>query len=349
MDPDTDTEPDPFEQPELPFSPGDLRGLPWAAIIVTSKRAAALEERGEIEWAGDAYRETGQPIHETAAPWLAVISRSLENTRIDPWAFRVLAHLIWRAGKRGRCWPSYEQIADSTGVSRRGVARAIKTLVERGMISYTQGHKGSANCYAITALLDEEPDPVEPVFYMEGTETDPVPVRHSKNGDEPDPVPVGHSKSENHAKNAPTQCQRGTPTLQPYSQENKSEQSVDLFGQETGETPSVESTRELFAYFLPPTITANVEVMLALGRFEKSRREARRKMTPTGIKALCRKIATWDPQDIIDAADAATEAGWLSLYPPKGNARPQEATQSAAAPKDGMEAWINGKSKTKQP
>jgi hypothetical protein len=273
-------------QSELPFVEGDLRGLPWAAIIITSARAAALEESGEIEWTGDFYRQCDDPTPEIALNWLAVISERLEGLRLDPFDYRVLAHLVWRAGNRGTCWPSYEQIAAATGISRRRIAMALRTLVDRKLITFRRGHKGVANTYQIGEDLTA--DPLGPMNYLQTM------------------------ASETPKTEAPA-------TL------------AYLFGDPAESEPAHEQVSELFAHHLPAAHSKNLAVMLALGAFEKSRREARKKMTPTGIRTLCRKIAAWSAEEIVEAAESATAAGWLSLYKPSSK---REGAPASAPTKD---------------
>lgn len=53
---------------------------------------------------------------------------------LGPSALAVYVLLERRANQRGRCWPSYQTIADDLNVSRRHVMTVVKRLVEAGFV-----------------------------------------------------------------------------------------------------------------------------------------------------------------------------------------------------------------------
>lgn len=274
-------------QDEFPFIDGNLTATPWAAIIVDRRAADEMETSGEIEWTGDFYRLCDRPVPEVALSWLAAISARIEGLALNPYDYRILAHLIWRTGSKGSCWPSYETIASVTGISRRRVAMSLANLVKRRIIEITRGGAaGVANVYRIRGELA-----LDPVIPGDVGENDDEGVFES--------IPI-----------APAPAAMAPPPV------------VDLFG-ESLETATGDPG-ELFAIYLPAELKENVDVMLALGRFEKSRREMRKKMTPTAVRTLCRKIKDWTADAIIEAATTAIEKGWLTLYEPipKGASTP---------------------------
>ena len=80
--------------------------------------------------------------------WLVSTERSSEKF--------VLMALCDRANKKtNMCWPSHKDISKRTGLSKKTVRRAIKTLCELGIISYVQRRKAdgglTSNLYTIHA------------------------------------------------------------------------------------------------------------------------------------------------------------------------------------------------------
>lgn len=284
------------------FTGGELQSLPWAAIIVSRKTADDLEAAGEIEWDSDHYRYANEPRTETSIEWLATIGLRLEALRLDPFDYRVLAHLIWRAGARGTCWPTYDHIANATGISRRRIAMSLASLRDKGAIRIKTGHEGRANEYEIRGDLVQ--NPVESSAYQ------CMPCT-------PEP-----ENSENSPEFRTDQCTTCTPTLQQYNSPTKiASEGGDLFGLDPeAEIPSTTRNNELFAFFLPANLGSDTRVMIALGQFEADRRERKKKMTRQAIKILCHKVATWEPDQIVEAVAAAIEKGWTSLYLPRENA-----------------------------
>jgi hypothetical protein len=307
----------PEDQGEL-FTGGDLNALPWAAIITSRKTADELEAQGDIEWNGDHYRFANEPRQEATPEWMASIGARLETLRLDPFDYRVLAHLIWRAGGRGTCWPTYDQIAEATLVSRRRIAMSLANLRARGVIRIKTGHEGRANEYEIRS--DLVADPVESASYHEDQCTT---CTHG---------PENRAETRFPTQNQCTSC---TPTLQQYNTPTDIGVEGDLFG---GETPSTSHNRELFAFFLPATLSANTEVMLALGEFEKDRRERRKKMTRAAIKILCTKISSWKPEQIVQACKAAIENSWTTVYLPREDA-PKAQTAPPTPQEQNYGAW----------
>lgn len=302
------------QQEEFPFIEGNLDATPWAAIIIDRSAADDMETSGEIEWTGDFYRLCDRPVPEVALSWLAAISARIEGLALNPYDYRVLAHLIWRSGAKGTCWPSYESIASVTGISRRRVATSLANLVKRRIVDITRGgHAGVSNVYRIRGELAL--DPVIPGDVGE------APLFPDDDEEEETPAPIA-----------------AAPGSKPAA--------VDLFG-ESLETASGDPN-ELFAIYLPEELKRNVDVMLALGRFEKSRREMRKKMTPTAVRTLCRKIKEWSPEAIIDAATTAVEKGWLTLYEPTPKVTPEawakekDRAETAGSKTPDVSGWKKG-------
>ena len=66
---------------------------------------------------------------------------------IPPSAKLVLYALCSRADERDRCHPGYKTIAEDTGLSRRTVGSAIKTLAKAKLLAYIQGRPNQYSLY----------------------------------------------------------------------------------------------------------------------------------------------------------------------------------------------------------
>ena len=64
------------------------------------------------------------------------ISQAIDTYGLDPYEFRVLAHVARRAGK-GDCNASQDTIANSCGINKRKVMQALKLLCEVGILANT--------------------------------------------------------------------------------------------------------------------------------------------------------------------------------------------------------------------
>jgi DNA-binding MarR family transcriptional regulator len=80
------------------------------------------------------------------------IHSQLDEAGLDPYSFRVYAHLARRAGKKKDAWPEEKTIAEMTKMSKRQVVRCMKILEERGMLTICQrpGVVGRHNEYFLT-------------------------------------------------------------------------------------------------------------------------------------------------------------------------------------------------------
>lgn len=76
-------------------------------------------------------------------PWL-------DELDLKPHPFRVLCHLLRRAGDDGRCFPSASAIATSCRISKDTVWPALKTLEEAGLVTRLPKRFGGSNTYLIT-------------------------------------------------------------------------------------------------------------------------------------------------------------------------------------------------------
>lgn len=64
----------------------------------------------------------------------------------------VLVLLSNYADEHGICWPSIETLCEQTGLSRPAVKRALRKLVERGIVTKAKqkkGHLQTSNLYTL--------------------------------------------------------------------------------------------------------------------------------------------------------------------------------------------------------
>ena len=82
-----------------------------------------------------------------------ILNQHITNTDIDTYEFRVLCYLLMLADDEGLCFPSYNTIAEKTGIGETKAKTAIKHLIELGIINKTNRTKedGSAgsNLYVV--------------------------------------------------------------------------------------------------------------------------------------------------------------------------------------------------------
>lgn len=75
------------------------------------------------------------------------ISQAIDTYGLNPYEFRVLAHVARRAGNKGVCNASQETISNACGIGKRNVMEALKTLCSVGILSKTR--TGRSNHYKL--------------------------------------------------------------------------------------------------------------------------------------------------------------------------------------------------------
>lgn len=90
-------------------------------------------------------------------PWL-------DDLDLKPHPFRVLCHLLRRAGEDGRCYPSALSIATACHISKDTVWPALKTLEKAGIITRLPKRFGGSNSYLLNppiggndGVIEDEP------------------------------------------------------------------------------------------------------------------------------------------------------------------------------------------------
>jgi DNA-binding MarR family transcriptional regulator len=84
----------------------------------------------------------------------AFLSAQLDDSRLDPFEFRVYLHLCRRANDEQRAWPSQASIAETCVMSERKVRDVLATLEERGWIGREEQRRsdGSRTTDLVTVI-----------------------------------------------------------------------------------------------------------------------------------------------------------------------------------------------------
>lgn len=92
-------------------------------------------------------------MNETRIPWLFTpIPLALDSYGLDPYAYRILAHIF----RRQTCFASLKNIAALCRMSVRQVQHALKTLEENGMV-VKKVRRGKTNIYTPKSPDDWKP------------------------------------------------------------------------------------------------------------------------------------------------------------------------------------------------
>jgi hypothetical protein len=107
----------------------------------------------------------------------AFVSADLDDSQLDPYQFRVYAHLCRRANDEQRAFPSIPAIAEKCQMSSRSVQRALAGLEELGFITREAQYRqdGSRTVDLIVLHGPQAPAP--------GDSQSPPPARRSPPGD----------------------------------------------------------------------------------------------------------------------------------------------------------------------
>jgi RIO-like serine/threonine protein kinase len=81
------------------------------------------------------------------------ISKAVDDYGLDPYEFRVFAHVARRAnGSDGYCNASQDKMADICGINKRKVADSLKTLCELNILK--KKTTGRTNTYTLQKSTD---------------------------------------------------------------------------------------------------------------------------------------------------------------------------------------------------
>jgi len=94
---------------------------------------------------------------------VAFIPSALDDAKLDPYAFRVYAHLARRANKKtGEAWPSLKSVGERTSMSPRKVRDCLRELERRNMLcTYTVANETGqkSNSYELTPFEEWDTPP----------------------------------------------------------------------------------------------------------------------------------------------------------------------------------------------
>ena len=109
----------------------------------------------------------GPRAHFSSTPRHYVVMRAIMASGVSSTQRLVLfaleGHVTYLERESGRCWPSWQTLAESTGLSRASVAKALAELESSGWVEVTRrsGEGGQeSNVYRVTPPHEQDRPPV---------------------------------------------------------------------------------------------------------------------------------------------------------------------------------------------
>ena len=81
--------------------------------------------------------------------------RAAADKRIRATAWRVLVSVCSYANRAGLCWPGYDNLAKTHGVTRQAVGRQIKKLIAYGYLQKVKNHSWGRTAQILRVIYDE--------------------------------------------------------------------------------------------------------------------------------------------------------------------------------------------------
>ena len=81
--------------------------------------------------------------------------RAASDKRLRATAWRVLVSVCSYANRAGLCWPGYENLAATHGVTRQAVGRQIKKLISYGYLQKVKNHSWGRTAQILRVIYDE--------------------------------------------------------------------------------------------------------------------------------------------------------------------------------------------------
>lgn len=81
--------------------------------------------------------------------------RAASDKRIRATAWRVLVSVCSYANRAGLCWPGYDNLAKTHGVTRQAVGRQIKKLIAYGYLQKVKNHSWGRTAQILRVIYDE--------------------------------------------------------------------------------------------------------------------------------------------------------------------------------------------------
>ncbi len=121
---------------------------------------------------------SGQKPRLAPQTYAAVPAQAMQDSRLKASDFRVLSAISWRADADGIAWPSQEDIADVTGLSRPTVGLCVSRLARYGYLKRTpmtrRGGHWPSTTYLLVRKKPEEKPLVSPSPCKDSHDTDRV-------------------------------------------------------------------------------------------------------------------------------------------------------------------------------
>lgn len=222
-----------------------------------------------------------------------VIERSSE---VGSSAFQVYAAIARHADDQRRARPGIDRLAELTGLGCRWVRRSIRKLELAGWIVMDR-KKGRVNVYMLPPMQSKEPQTPAPKISKEPQAPG---VRNSR--------PLGKE-------------------LQALGVRNSRPSEQDPLNK-TQEQDPLNKTRGKVAVEIPAALEGE-QFRAAWGRWTAHRRELRKPLTPSTIRAQLKKLTTWGTARAVAAIDRSVEAGWAGIFEPPKNSNGKPANNYA--------------------
>lgn len=239
---------------------------------------------------------SNQPKHSQAKQ-LAFISRALDESDLDAFEFRILAHLMRRGNSKGESWPSQKLMQEITRISERSIRDSLRTLEEKGFIE-TRKTSGNRNVYRTLNPLESKESPAGDAGLEEGDRQE---------------VP------DSPAGGAGPKCIEGDPLkgihIEGFSNLNDAAIAQAPKRQKFGDREAA----SLFFEHLPPEFRADPDFPTLLGDFIAERRENKPALTHRAVAQILRIIEGNGVRATNQALRDAIAKGWKSLYFKEGS------------------------------
>jgi hypothetical protein len=269
----------------------------------------------------------------------------LDDLGLDPFAFRIYAHLARRAESTGRAWPKIEDIATHCGISERMVRSCIQKLVDERLIVIVGGAGakggGRRNVYHLVARNEwlasklKAPEPDQPAQDAACSGDQPAQDAGCNRHD----MPVDYKEKGNPDKGNPT---GGASAATSHSKASEGKVSGEEKTPEVGTGKKARGKspdpRKFLADF-PPEWRENDEFCEAWIRWGEARIAARKAMTPQAATLARNKLTRFPVGVGVQALDRATLQGWTGVFPesivrPDGKGSKFDAASGNASDQD---------------
>ena len=82
--------------------------------------------------------------------------RAAADKRIRATAWRVLVSVCSYANRAGLCWPGYDNLAKTHGVTRQAIGRQVRKLISYGYLQKIKNHSWGRSAQILRVMYDED-------------------------------------------------------------------------------------------------------------------------------------------------------------------------------------------------